>query len=585
MQGVNSTDRNSALPHGRQSEKDKSGIILLLSDHEKFGFSERACYHFDLIETLTQKPNVDGNLDASRTQHTILPPDQSTTLSPLKPDDENLEEEDISAEPNEGDAEELSQHGRDHDPFVRPDSGFAGVVSLLECIPQSPIKKQKKRKRFLKKIEDFNKRAEEIRTKCLEEGSGFYCHQPRKLPIRLNFNTRVTFAYEMTRMVFCIDASPTLTSTFGNTGHSDGAICAMDRLEKMVRTYFNGLVVPISTGARIGKRQYDNNAGSSDKEENSKSLWVPDIVVTVIACFPASMTKEGQEKLSVLVSDFSVHDYASANALSDRIVAWATIEIESEIACRLGRIGGRLASSASSLQDIIVQCDAALSTMPSRGRPVIVVATDCRGVDCDSILDLVRDRKLKDIPLNVMDLSGSHSHRTAGNKTNKTHEGPNYLTFEVDSPSEFPLIIPDDSEALYHVCKSTQGYFIDADRLQEAVGAFAGSLPEKSSFAKDGYFSFKSRVVRPNALQWYTIFSLSPCCSMSNDSLPNASLPNSSGVFSPPSYIQERLQEERDDLKGKKKEDKKSIFSYPLDPIRAKGILIMRIMDRYRLRR
>jgi hypothetical protein len=557
MQRSSSSDKNP-LDYALKT----SGITLLVADHERFGFSERTCYHFDLIETLTQKPNEDDGALGSRNQDTILSEQRSS--SPLPSGDHKVDG--IDSKPGKVPG---SREDRDQDPFAWPDNECCGVVSLLECIPQTAIKTQRKRKRFLKRINEFNRIAEEEREKHLKEGH-FYCHQPLKLPLQLNFNTRVTFAYEMTRMVFCVDASPTLTSTFGNTGHSDGAVCAVDRLEKMVRTYFNGLVVPI-TGAELKKREKDNT-GSAGKNENdtgctgSKSWWVPEIVVTVIACYPPSMTRGGEENLSVLVSDFSVHDASSATQLADRIVDWATIEVESEIASRLGRIGGRLDCSSSSLQDIIVQCVGVLSTLPSRGRPMIVLATDCRAVNCDSILDLVRDRKLKDTPLNVLDLSGSHSHRT-GKKVNKVHEGPNYLTFEVDSPSEFPLIVPDDSEALHNVCKSTRGYFIDAERLQEAVSTIAGSVPISSSFHHDSYFSFKRRAVRPNALQWYTIFSLSPCCPLSNSS--------SSNLVSPPSYIQERQIVSKQML----------IFSYSLNPIRAKGIIIMRVMDGYRLRK
>ena len=122
----------------------------------------------------------------------------------------------------------------DHEgPFPLQEPSYSGVVSLLECGPQVPMiqgVQGKKRKRLKKRIKelnrertkDFNRVAEEAR-QSHHYDQIHYCHQPllSDWPLHLNFRTRVSFAYELTRMVFCIDASPTLTSTFGNTGHSD----------------------------------------------------------------------------------------------------------------------------------------------------------------------------------------------------------------------------------------------------------------------------------------------------------------------------------------------------------------------------
>ena len=140
------------------------------------------------------------------------------------------------------DSPDVGSNDSVENPFVRPNIETCGIISLLECTPEmnelnakSDEEGDKKRERF-QKISEFNKKAEEERDKHLKLGQ-FYCHQPKELPLQLNFNKSiVTFAYEMTRMVFCIDASPTLTSTFGNTGHTslDGAVCALDRLDAMV---------------------------------------------------------------------------------------------------------------------------------------------------------------------------------------------------------------------------------------------------------------------------------------------------------------------------------------------------------------
>ena len=70
----------------------------------------------------------------------------------------------------------------------------------------------------------------------------------------------------MTRIAFCVDASPSLTSTFGVIGNSNGPCCALDRLPDMARTFFNSLIEPVSASS-LG----------------DPGLWCPVIAVTVIA--------------------------------------------------------------------------------------------------------------------------------------------------------------------------------------------------------------------------------------------------------------------------------------------------------------
>eukprot|EP00562_Extubocellulus_spinifer_P006611 CAMPEP_0178530388 /NCGR_PEP_ID=MMETSP0696-20121128/32868_1 /TAXON_ID=265572 /ORGANISM="Extubocellulus spinifer, Strain CCMP396" /LENGTH=98 /DNA_ID=CAMNT_0020162223 /DNA_START=174 /DNA_END=467 /DNA_ORIENTATION=+ len=81
---------------------------------------------------------------------------------------------------------------------------------------------------------------------------GTRCYQPSSLPLRPKPTTRVTFAYELTSIVICLDASSTVTSTFGNLGrhHSvDGAVCALDRMGGMVRRYLSALIEPVPGAA------------------------------------------------------------------------------------------------------------------------------------------------------------------------------------------------------------------------------------------------------------------------------------------------------------------------------------------------
>ena len=133
-----------------------------------------------------------------------------------------------------------------------------GVVALLECISAQTIGR-KARHRLFRRIEDFNSRADKVRDLSSNSSERDSCYAPSKLPLQLTFTTRVAFVYELTRMVLCIDASPTLTATFGNLGtsqkHQDNTVCPMDRLEKMMRIYFEGEWVSLQT-CMIGKNNH-----------------------------------------------------------------------------------------------------------------------------------------------------------------------------------------------------------------------------------------------------------------------------------------------------------------------------------------
>ena len=127
-------------------------------------------------------------------------------------------------------------------------SKFCGVAAILECVPFQTNHRsiETSRKKLTEKIKIFNQSAESKRHRDKSKDKGRYCHEPAKMPLELSFgsrNTALSFVYELTRIVFCIDASSTLTSTNGNMGSlqpNDGCICAMDRISKMVRMYFKG---------------------------------------------------------------------------------------------------------------------------------------------------------------------------------------------------------------------------------------------------------------------------------------------------------------------------------------------------------
>jgi len=541
---------------------DASGITLLLADHESFGFSERACYHFDLIETLTQTPEES---ETSQTPNEKTEDTNSSNNSTLVPITTTIYEN----QPTNTSSLPLLEH------FSQPSILSCGVVSLLECTSQAPIKQTKKRKRLMKKIKDFNKNAELTRIKYKQKNQD-YCHQPMKYPLHLSFNTRVAFAYELTRMVFCIDASPTLTLTLGNMGTDqqldDDAICAIDRIESMARLFFNGLMRPIMGVSPLSSSSSSMNQDTLDQQKQNE-WWIPEIAITVVACYPQSiLPNDDEESFRILVSDYRIHNAKSATTLCNHITDWIYTEVESTIASKFSKTGGRINSFTSSFKQMIETCCACdLQTLPSTGRPCFVIATDCRAVQCNNVLDIVQGQNLKDTPIHILDLSGCKTHKT-GVARYAIHENePGYLTYDHDGPASFSLTLPDDCETLYDVCKSTRGHFFDADLLKQAVDTIAGKVDVDSSFHDDIYFSLKKRTVRPNGLQWYTIFSLSDCCPLSQ----------SWGNIPAPKYIQQRRELT---LKHPSKDPVK-FLSYNLFPVRVKSLLVMRILDGFRARK
>ena len=163
-----------------------------------------------------------------------------------------------------------------------------------------------------------------------------------------------------------------------------------------------------------------------------------------------------------------------------------------------------------------------------------------------------------------MDLSGPKPpNHTDGESERQT------LTFDGNGPWSVPLSTPDDSEALHNACKCTRGCFFDEALLQSATNVLAGVVPRGSVFFPDKYFERKKRKLRPNALQWYTIFSLSPCCE----------LVNAYGRIPPPEYIRRRHERHKAEMKLT---EPINLRKYDLSPVRVKSLLIMRIMDYYR---
>ena len=122
--------------------------------------------------------------------------------------------------------------------------------------------------------------------------------------------------------------------------------------------------------------------------------WKPEIAVTVIASYPHSKAMDEEGTLDVLVQDYRLHNDETAAFLADAIAEWAVTEVENNITERLSN-----GDSSSSLRHLIETCGVAMTSMPAEGKPCFVIATDCRAVKCDSVLDLVRSHLLKDTSL------------------------------------------------------------------------------------------------------------------------------------------------------------------------------------------
>ena len=122
-------------------------VTLLLRDWEKYGISERVCYHFDLIEVLTS--------DEARE-------DAATTVTPSQP-----------RQPEEQKQQQEVAPVRDDSSQTNP--SVCGVVRLLECIPLGRL--EKRHRRMLRtRINRFNEMADTV-----HKMGPISCYAPRRL--------------------------------------------------------------------------------------------------------------------------------------------------------------------------------------------------------------------------------------------------------------------------------------------------------------------------------------------------------------------------------------------------------------------
>jgi hypothetical protein len=406
------------------------------------------------------------------------------------------------------------------------------------------------------------------------------------------------------------------------TTSMDDACCVpLDRLGALVMTYLRGLVQPIEVppvsvsglGVAFGR-------------------WTPNLAVTVVAAFPPTANGD-PASAGLLVRDHRVTDDASAIELARRIDVWALREVEGIIAERLcgerdfsgfgvaGRDGIPTMSSLgaipfptpqrqirgrSYLKDMLAVGDAALATLPPEGRPALLIATDCRDVvHCGGAYESLSGMFRTDVPISVLDLSsrvsGEHDSSQLG------IVGPR---FSPSSPS-----ISNDSQSLRDMCNLSGGIFLHSSLLDTYLSTTVGSssIP---TLQNDYHFVFKKRSIKPNALQWCTLFTLSPLTpsgSSSQSSLRTATLGPSSLIRStsalssstsavgtaktvfrnladtPNSSAKQSSYESRAaasaGFETSQPRERIVLSRYSIQPVRIKSILMTRVVEGYRARR
>jgi len=511
--------------------------VLLLQDWDKFGLSERVCYHFDLIQAVRS--------DASR-----------------RPRSESV-----------GSTEGSKNTPQSAPQAARPPLS-CGVRALLECVPKDRRLPSVQKRKLRSEMRTFNHvlASKSEFTSNEDDRSNNKQHpqllvrQPYKLPLKINTSSNIFFAYESVRIALCVDASPTLTSTFGfanGTSSSNAnpkAACPLDNLVPMVRAFVSALIKPIPIQQATANPSTTAGKGRGTKQaitaDTKNADWTPELQVTVLAVYPRGRQRASRNPAltHLLVRDYRITDTKSAERLVEKLEEWAMCQVENEIASRLAYSGhssmyeapryeaGMMPLYSSDLNDLLEAGDTALSTLSSAARPLIVLATDGRSVACDAMVDIVSTRDV-DVPISVLDLSSPESHgmikksgQNGGGNENRDYEqmddGFHLLNFDPVG-ALFPLHLSDDSESLYNVCRATGGCFFDWSLLNVAAQTFAGPLKADNPLYPDHFFWYKKMYhIKPNAVQWYILFSLSPLSPQIHSHL---------GKLPPPEYLRMKL--------------------------------------------
>lgn len=263
------------------------------------------------------------------------------------------------------------------------------------------------------------------------------------------------------------------------------------------------------------------------------------------------------------------------------------------------------------MKDMLAIGDAALATLPSEGRPVILLASDCLNVNCGGVFEYLAETSRFDVPISVLRLSSVTS-------VSDTSTTSNY--------SPFPLGVSDDAKSVRDASQLSGGIFLDVSALDSYTNMTAGSpVGTSSPFYGDIHFTSKKRSIRPNALQWYSLFTMSPLTPGYTSQSPprpinlhnNLSIQHGSTIFSSSGSVSTKHHQIQDSLStftgittllsnqsfditklGPTSNvevsfssqaaalNERTMFSkYNINPVRIKSLLMTRILEGYRARR
>jgi hypothetical protein len=396
-------------------------------------------------------------------------------------------------------------------------------------------------------------------------------------------------------------------ATFLNESYvlADGCCVPLDRLGSMLKLYLKGLIQPI-----------EMPPVSVTGQGVAFGRWTPNLAITVVAAFPPSFRGDcGSARM--LVRDFRVRDEKSALELVHQVEKWALHNVEGVIADRLGGershfgngLGGRSTQGKisapnnllcvpskisswtnirSSMKDILAVGDAALATLPPEGRPVVLVVSDCLNVHCGSVFDHLAETSRSDVPISVVNLS---------NTTSVPDE------YSDNIYASLPIDVSEDSKSLRDACLQTGGIYLDVSLLDSYVNMNAGSSACMSApFHGDVHFTSKKRSIRPNALQWYSLFCLSPLTPGYSSHSPTRSVIGNSrstkhqphdsmSTFDGQSFEVSRLFALSSNLEisfstqAAALSERTFFVKYNINPVRVKSLLMSRILEGYRARK
>ena len=474
-------------------------LSFLLTGWNKYGIVERSMYHLDLmsslilpgssLESVKEKEKV-SDVSILHQQHGQHRRRSSVKKIDLEMVQQQQQQQSLMS------SDETQNH-------YLPT--YCGVIKILECIPVLPVSSNGTQSRLPKRLRrnlrrsllKFNQHADESyykQTTSNEEYNGsknqLYSriYEPKtSMPLAVAPGTRMSFCYDVTRIVICVDASSALTSSLlsPKTSKRDEC-CPIDNLEKMITTYMQAIISPIEISGQ-------------------NTTFVPDILVSIFAVYavtndqisPNSDEKVPEcEDISILVKCFQVDSRQSVLILGSKVRAWLRGEVEHGITSRLSKAmkASNNVFTESSIRKLLSASEVVLRIMPLEARPIVIIATACM-IQCECETSL-NDPTWRDIPIHIFDLSQLSS------SSNQ----------QIVTPTEIlqKLHLAHCKESLYQLCESKSGRVFDWPLLSEAAVVLVGKISPSSRFYSDPFLASKRRSMYVNILQWYTLFSVSP---------------------------------------------------------------------------